>query len=129
MAFGNASAERTAIETTYEDTATVSRTTPQRGKNSLSQSVPSVIYDVITCALSYSGSDSSRQTDAQNNVDYDAVIFAGPDFLIQPGDKIAVKRFGRDNPSSSQILNFEVVGRPSVYATHQEIRVKDGDLA
>lgn len=129
MAFGNASAERAAIEMTYEDTATVSRTTSQRGKNGLSQSVPSVIYDVITCALSYSGSDSSGQTDAQNNVDYDAVIFAGPDFLIQPGDKIVVKRFGRDNPSSGQVLNFEVVGRPSVYATHQEIRVKDGDLA
>lgn len=32
MAFGNASAERAAIELTYEDTATVSRTTSQRGK-------------------------------------------------------------------------------------------------
>ena len=45
MAFGNASAERAAIELTYEDTATVSRTTSQRGKNNISTSSPSVIYD------------------------------------------------------------------------------------
>lgn len=129
MAFGNASAERAAIEMTYEDTATVSRTTLQRGKNGLSQSVPSVLYNAITCALSYTGSDSSGQTDAQNNVDYDAVIFAGPDLSILPGDKIVLKRFGRDDPSSQKDLNFAVVGRPAVYATHQEIKVKDGDLA
>lgn len=129
MAFGNASAERAAIELTYEDTAAVSRTTSQRGKNNISAPSPSVIYDGIICALSYTGSDNSRQTDAQNNVDYDAVIFAGPDLSILPGDKIVLKRFGRDDPSSQKDLNFAVVGRPAVYATHQEIKVKDGDLA
>lgn len=129
MAFGNASAERAAIELTYEDTATVSRTTSQRGKNNISTSSPSVIYDGIICALSYTGSDNSRQTDAQNNVDYDAVIFASPDLLVLPGDTIVVKRFGRDDPSSGRNLTFEVIGCPSVYATHQEIKVKDGDLA
>lgn len=129
MSFGNASAERAAIEMTYEDTATVSRTTPQRGQNAISASDPSVIYSGIICALSYTGSDSSGQTDAQNNVDYDAVIFAGPDLLILPGDKIVLKRFGRDDPSSQKDLNFAVVGRPAVHATHQEIKVKDGDLA
>ena len=127
MAFGNASAERAAIELTYEDTATVSRTTSQKGKNNISVSSPSVIYDGIICALSYTGSDNSRQTDAQNNVDYDAVIFASPDLLVLPGDTIVVKRFGRDDPSSGRNLTFEVIGRPSVYATHQEIKVKDGD--
>lgn len=129
MAFGNASAERAAIEKTYEDTATVSRTTPQRGQNAITTSDPSVIYTGIVCALSYTGSDSSGQTDAQNSVDFDAVIFAGPDLQILPGDKIALKRFGRDNPSSQIDLEFAVVGRPAVYATHQEIKVKDGDLA
>ena len=126
MAFGNASAERAAIEMTYEDTATVSRT---RGQNAISASDPSVIYSGIICALSYTGSNSSGQTDAENNVDYDAVIFAGPDLSILPGDKIVLKRFGRDDPSSQKDLNFAVVGRPAVYATHQEIKVKDGDLA
>lgn len=129
MAFGNAAAERAAIEMTYEDTATVSRTAPQRGQTGISTPVPSVVYSSITCALSYSSSDSSGQTDAQNNVDYDAVIYSRPDLVVLPGDTIVVKRFGKDDPSSQIDLTFEVIGRPSVYATHQEIQVKDGDLA
>ena len=129
MSFGNASAERAAIEMTYEDTATVSRTTPQRGQNAISASDPSVIYSGIICALSYSGTNSSMQTNAQQNIDHDAVVFASPDLKVLPGDTIVVKRFGRDGPSSTQEVTFEVVGRPSVYATHQEIKVKDGDLS
>ena len=55
MSFGNASAERAAIEMTYEDTATVSRTTPQRGQNAISASDPSVIYSGIICAVFQAG--------------------------------------------------------------------------
>ena len=62
-------------------------------------------------------------------MDYDAAIFAAPELQVLPGDSVSLRRFGRDNPSSQQILHFAVVGRPAVYATHQEIRVKDGDLA
>ena len=127
--FGNPAAERAAIEMTYEDTATISRTEPATGANHITRAVPAVKYSEIICALSYSGSDKSQQTDAQNNVDYDAVIFASPDLLVLPGDTIVVKRFGRDDPSSGRNLTFEAIGRPSVYATHQEIKVKDGDLA
>lgn len=127
--FGNPAAERAAIELTYEDTATVSRTEDQTGANQITKPVPIVKYSEIICALSYSGSDGSKQTKAQNTVDYDAVIFASPDLLILPGDRVALKRFGRDNPDSQIVLNFEVFGRPAVYATHQEIKVKDGDLA
>ena len=129
MAFGAAAAERAAIETTYEDTAEVRRTTAQRGQNLISASVPSVVYSGIVCALSYTGADNSRQTNAQNNIIYDAVIFAAPEPTILPGDKIELKRFGRDNPASQRILNFSVVGRPAVYATHQEIKVKETDIS
>ena len=72
------------------------------------------IYSEIICALSYSGSDKSEQTKAQNEVDYDAVIFAAPDLLVLPGDGVSLKRFGRDNPSSQILLSFQVVGRPSL---------------
>lgn len=52
MAFGSPAAERAAIESTYEDTATVYRTAPKRGANGLSASVPDVVYSGIICALS-----------------------------------------------------------------------------
>lgn len=127
--FGNPGAERAAIEMTYEDTATISRVTDVTGANKITKSTPTVIYSEIICALSYSGSDKSEQTKAQNEVDYDAVIFAAPDLLVLPGDTVSLKRFGRDDPSSQRVLAFQVVGRPAIYQTHQEIRVKDGDLA
>lgn len=127
--FGNPAAERAAIEMTYEDTATISRTEPVTGPNNITKAVPVVKYSEIICGLSYSGGDKSQQTDAQNEIDYDAVIFASPDLLVLPGDRISLKRFGREDPTSQRLLAFQVVGRPAVYATHQEIRVKDGDLA
>ena len=127
--FGNPAAERAAIETTYEDTATISRTETTTGSNNITKTVPVVKYSEIICALSYSGSDKSQQTDAQNEIDYDAVLFAAPDLLVIPGDSVSLKRFGRMDPTSQRVLTFQVVGRPAVYATHQEIRVKDGDLA
>lgn len=127
--FGNPAAERAAIEMTYEDTATISRTEPVTGTNRITKAVPVVKYSEIICALSYSGSDKSQQTNAQNEVDYDAVLFASPDLLILPGDRVSLKRFGRVDPTRQRLLTFEVVGRPAVYATHQEIQVKDGDLA
>ena len=127
--FGNPAAERAAIEMTYEDTATISRPEPVTGANHITKAVPVVKYSEIICALSYSGSDKSQQTNAQNEVDYDAVLFASPDLLVLPGDRVSLKRFGRVDPTSQRLLTFEVVGRPAVYATHQEIQVKDGDLA
>lgn len=129
MGFGNPSAERAAIERTYEDTATVTRTAPQTGANKITKSVPSVVYSAIICALSQSGSDKSQQTKAQNKIEYDAVIFLPPTLSILPGDKIALKRFGRYSPDSPIIYDFEVVGRPAIYPTHQEVKVKDGDLS
>lgn len=127
--FGNPGAERAAIEVTYEDTADISRSTPVTGANNVTKSDFAVVYSAIICALSYSGGDKSGQTKAQNEIDYDAVIFAGPELQVLPGDRVTLKRFGRDDPNSQRVLTFEVVGRPPVYATHQEIRVKDGDLS
>ncbi|MFR8332146.1 MAG: hypothetical protein ACLU9S_07105 [Oscillospiraceae bacterium] len=127
--FENPSAERMAIEMTYEDTATIYRTVPQTGVDGLTQAVLAEVYQGIVCGLSRTGGESSGQTKAQNNVDYDAVIFAAPELQVLPGDRVSLQRFGRDNPDSRHILHFAVVGCPAVYATHQEVRVKDGDLA
>ena len=67
--FGNPSAERTAIEMTYEDTATIYRTAPQTGADGLTQAVLAEVYQGIVCGLSRTGGEGSGQTKAQNNVD------------------------------------------------------------
>lgn len=127
--FGNVTAERAAIETMYEDIADISRAKPQTDENGITKTVNTVIYSGISCALSYTGSDNSGQNAAQNEIEYDAVIYASPDLDVQAGDVVKLTRFGRDNPNSSRVLTFDVVGRPNVYATHQEIHVREGDIA
>ncbi|MEI3579809.1 MAG: hypothetical protein V8Q30_07450 [Acutalibacteraceae bacterium] len=51
--------------------AVISRTQPVKGADGFTRTQPSPVYSGIICALS-SGSDSSRQTDAQQNLRYTA---------------------------------------------------------
>lgn len=121
MGFGNTAAERAALEATYEDTANVSRAQNVKvGALTRTSDVP--VYTALPCGLDQSGADGSGQTGAQNNIDYDATLFLAPEADLQPGDRVEVLRLGRT-------LRFTVEGRPAVFATHQEVRLKDRDLA
>lgn len=129
MAFGSPAAERAAIESTYEDTATVYRTAPKGARTACPPSAPTwcILVSFARCRIQVQTA-VCRQTHNRTSTTT-PVVFAGPDLKVLPGDTIVVKRFGRDDPSSTQEVTFEVIGRPSVYATHQEIKVKDGDLS
>lgn len=120
MGFGVPDEERTALEETYEDTAVISRM-ETRQTGAIDRSSPAPVYSGIRCALSRR-SDSSRQTAAEQDVEYDCVLFAAPELVVKPGDAVTVSRFGVDE-------KFEAVGRAARYATHQEIFLKGRDLA
>ena len=94
--FGNPYAERMALEATYEDTAVISRTQPVKGADGFTRPQPSPVYSGIICALS-SGSDSSRQTDAQQNLRYDRKLFVQPDKEVRPGDTVLLIGAGNVN--------------------------------
>lgn len=129
MAYGNAAAERAAIESTYEDVATVERNETVRGAGSISEYKRVTVYEGVVCGISYASADKSDQTDVQHNIDVEATLFISPELDIRPGDYITVKRFGRDNPISTLIREYEVIGLSPIYATHQEVRLKAGGLA
>ena len=76
-----------------------------------------------------SGSDSSRQTDAQQNLRYDRKLFVQPDKEVRPGDTVTVSRFGRFLDPSPSVQKFEAVGEPLLYQTHREVFLKAVDLA
>lgn len=126
--FGNPYAERKALEATYEDTAVISRPQPVKGPDGFTRPQPQPVYTGIICALS-SGSDSSRQTDAQQNLRYDRKLFVQPDKVVRPGDTVTVSRFGRFLDPSPSVQIFEVVGEPLLYPTHREVFLKAVDLA
>ena len=120
MGFGNAAAERRAIEATYEDTADIFRTQAVTDANNISHDVQKSLYEGVSCALS-KGTNASAEQKAQT-VDHTNVLFLAPELEIKPGDTIKVTRFGR-------VRSFTVLGFPDVYATHQEIRLKERGLA
>lgn len=120
MGFGAASYERWALELTYEDTAAINRMVSST-EGAIDRQIPAVVYAGIPCALSRSG-DRSKQTQVQHDIEYDCVLFAAPELLVEPGDTVEVSRFGR-------CYTFEAVGSPAIYATHQEIFLKGRDLA
>ena len=122
--FGNPYAERMALEATYEDTAVMSRTQPVKGDDGFTRPQPCPVSSALS-----SGSDSSRQTDAQQNLRYDRKLFVQPDKEVHPGDTVTVSRFGRFLDPSPSVQKFEAVGEPLLYQTHREVFLKAVDLA
>ena len=126
--FGNPYAEIMALESTYEDTATITRAGYQKAADGFDKPNDGDVYTDIICALS-KVSDTSAQTDAQQNIRRDMTLFVSPDKDIHAGDRVTVKRFGRIDGADTYDHHFEVVGVPVRYATHVEIALRDVDIA
>jgi hypothetical protein len=121
MRIGNAAAERAALEATYEDNATILRVQDVQD-GSLTRQEEQPVYSTVKCGLSRGGSDSSGQTAMQHIIDFDATLFLAPEWNILPGDRVDVTRLGA-------VYSFMVEGRPTVYPTHQEVRLKERGLS
>lgn len=119
MGFGNAKAERKAIEMTYEDTCEVIRAVETEVGN-ITKPVEQIVYKDIPCALS-TGNSTTYQTETVNKIDYDVKIFFAPEIEIKAGDKIRLCRLGKE------VYKYKNVGETSIYETHQEIMAKRSD--
>ncbi|MNB80553.1 hypothetical protein D3C75_273180 [compost metagenome] len=109
---------RAALELTYEDACTVYRYQDNKDPVSkVTKQTPVVVHSALLCRLSQSGLAKDGQTEAQNDIQYDAKLFISPDIAIRAGDLILVIRKARpDEP-----VRF-VAGEPfPPYPTHQEI--------
>lgn len=118
MGFGNVSAERTAIEMTYEGLCTV--TDFQTLKDAVSKITGQqkiIVLEYEPCALSQTLLPSSIKTDTDTTINFDAKLFISPDVTITAGCEIRVIQNGVD-------MKFEQVGIPFRYATHQELMLK-----
>lgn len=109
--FGNVTAERKAIEHTYDAVCTISRQSAEY-VDGIAQGTVSVIADDVPCALS-KGSDGSAQGMA-NVISDSRVLFIAPETDIRAGDKVTATLYGRTE-------TLEAVGIPLLYATHLEV--------
>ena len=120
MGFGAVHAERSALERTYTDRLTIHRAETQT-VGAIDKVVPTVCCADVPCALSRK-TDRSKQTDSHQTITYDCVVFVSPSLDVRAGDKAQVERLGRND-------HYDVVGKPAIYETHQELYLKGRDLA
>lgn len=117
---------RRSIERMYEDTATISRLvdlgkdpTTKEHKEERQQ-----VYVDQPCKLSQKSLAKNGQTEAQNDINYDAKLFVAPELEIVQGDLIAVTR-----KATGRVEKY-VAGKPfPPYSSHQEIGLTANEWA
>ncbi|GAC42280.1 hypothetical protein [Paenibacillus popilliae] len=115
---------RKAIEKMYEDRATISRYGSYKDPvTKETKQKLQLVYSNEPCKLSQSGLARNGQTEAQNDLQYDAKLFISPEIEIKQGDMIAITR------STGQVEKY-VAGKPfPPYPSHQEVNLSQKDWA
>lgn len=106
---------RQAIESLFEDRATIKRHGDSETPHGETVQGPVLVYEDQPCRLSQKSLASDGQTEAQNNISYDLKLFISPDLTILQGDEIDVTHHGRTLEC--------VAGEPFVYGSHQEVNL------
>lgn len=106
---------RSAIETLYEDTCTVTAYEPVLGEDGITGMEETILLEGLPCRVSFSSipntTDSMKPTKAQA-----VKLFLSPDVTIPPGCRVDVTRYG-------QTTTYRSSGMPALYATHQEVNL------
>lgn len=109
---------RRQVERLYEDRAAISRLV-DLGKDPVTKEQMTerqTICEDQPCKLSQTGLARNGQTEAQNDLQYDAKLFIAPEIEIKQGDLIAVTR-----ASTGRVEKY-TAGEPfPPYKSHQEV--------
>ncbi|AVV56411.1 ABC transporter ATP-binding protein [Paenibacillus glucanolyticus] len=112
---------RKIIEKTYTDRAIIQRYEDYEEGSETKQRLITKYQDE-PCRISQTGLARNGQTEAENQIDYDAKLFISPDIEILQGDELEVTRKGRKYKFTA--------GEPfPPYSTHQEINLTRKDRA
>lgn len=124
------------MEGLYEDSCDILRSVSHTGSDGIARMEWQVTAEGVGCGLSegnersgwskaplYLQNRSGLRPIAHQQIDFDRTLFLPPEAEVRPGDRIAVHRFGKGAPSAAAV-EFDVVGEPLCYATHQEIRLR-----
>ncbi|WP_028559022.1 DUF6093 family protein [Paenibacillus pinihumi] len=108
---------RRAIEKMYEDKATISRHKPGKNPDTrVTEQKLQAVYEDQPCKLSQTGLARNGQTEAQNDLQYDAKLFIAPELEVMQGDVVAVTR------GATGRVEMYTAGQPfPPYSSHQEL--------
>jgi hypothetical protein len=114
---------RAAIETLYEDRATISRYAKVKDPSTKETTLQlNPVYADQACRISQKESAINGQTEAQNDIAYESKLFISPVIVILQGDEVVVTKGG--------VTHKYQAGEPfPPYPTHQEINLQRKDKA
>lgn len=119
----NFTKHRKAIEKMYTDTATITgkrEVTASNGATRLEPDAPICIDQ--PCRISQKSLATNKQTEAQNDIQYETKLFIIPELEIRQGDIIEVTR--------GIVTRIYEAGEPfPPYPTHQEISIQRKEWA
>lgn len=112
---------RKIMEKTYTDRAIIQRYEDYEVGSETKQRLTTKYQDE-PCRISQTGLARNGQTEAENQIDYDAKLFIAPEVEILQGDELEVSRNGRKY--------LFTAGEPfPPYSTHQEVKLTRKDRA
>lgn len=113
---------RKIVEKTYTDRVTISRYGDYETNWGETKQGLIPVHKDVPCRISQTGLARNGQTEAENQIDYDAKLFIAPEVEILQGDELEVTRNGRK-------YHF-TAGEPfPPYSTHQEVKLTRKDRA
>lgn len=113
---------RKIMEKTYMDRVTISRYGDYETNWGETKQGLIPVHKDVPCRISQTGLARNGQTEAENQIDYDAKLFIAPEIEILQGDELEVTRNGRK-------YHF-TAGEPfPPYLTHQEVMLTRKDRA
>lgn len=113
---------RKAIETMYEDRATIYRYEKIKDPETKeTKTIPVIIHEDQPCRISQKVLAQNNQSDAQNDIVYETKLFIAPELELKQGDLFEVTRNG--------VTRKYTGGEPFLYPSHQEISIQRKEWA
>lgn len=111
-------AHRKAVEATYDGTCRIyGMQSVKDPVTKVTQQEEALIYDSISCHLSYSSTAPVTGSGTVAAVAQAIKLFLAPELTVPPGCRIEVIQHGRTE-------NYAQSGKAAVYSSHQEIMLE-----
>ncbi len=108
---------RRAIEMMYDGKCDIIEHIKYKGDNGATYFKESVKYKNVPCRLSFSSSNVANQTDGKAEISQIIKVFMSNEYAVNAGSKIVITQ-------NSLTKSYKSSGVPSVYETHQEIKLE-----
>lgn len=107
-----------ALMLLYEDTCTIYANVPVLDEaTGITEYLETALHENVPCRISFGGAAAAAADELAPEIQQQITLFLAPEVDVPAGCKISVTREGKT-------VDYSRSGEPSVYKTHQEIKLE-----